>query len=137
MERFKPKTDKLFYITAGITFAVLLGLTVPVALYPHPLPLLIVIFTDLFSAYFLLSPLFGYVELREDTVFIKLGFILKREIPYSKIRGTSKERKWHSDSMMSLKNSLEHVNIKYNTFDILSVSVVNNDELIRELNAKR
>lgn len=35
--------------------------------------------------------------------------------------------------MLSLKNSLDHINIKYNTFDITSVSVIGNAELIAEL----
>jgi hypothetical protein len=39
--------------------------------------------------------------------------------------------------MASLKNALEHVNIKYNTFDIVSVSVVDNDGFIEELNTRR
>ena len=35
--------------------------------------------------------------------------------------------------MTSLKNALEHVNIKYNNFDVVTVSVVGNDEFISEL----
>ena len=98
---------------------------------------LITFSTMLLTAYFLISPLFGYVELREKTVFIKFGFFMKREIPYEKIRGTKKERKWYSDSMLSLKNSMEHVNLQYNTFDFVTISVVDNDEFIRELNKRR
>ena len=73
------------------------------------------------------------MELREHTLFIKLGFIMKREIPYAKIRGTEKQRKFYSDSMLSLKNSFDHVNVKYNRFDMISVSVVNNDEFVKNL----
>ena len=62
---------------------------------------------------------------------------MKREIPYEKIRGAKKERKWYSDSMLSLKNSMEHVNLLYNTFDFVTISVVDSDELIRELNKRR
>ena len=98
---------------------------------------LITFSTMLLTAYFLISPLFGYVELREKMVFIKFGFFMKREIPYEKIRGTKKERKWYSDSMLSLKNSMEHVNLQYNTFDFVTISVVDNDEFIRELNKRR
>lgn len=98
----------------------------------EPVALFIIIPLDLFVFYFLASPLFGYVELRENSVFIKFGFILKKEIPYGKIRALSKERRIYSESMLSLKNSLDHVNIKYNTFDIVTVSVSDNDELIRE-----
>ena len=134
MKRFRPKLDKLFWIISSILLAIVIGITVTAIFMP--ITLWVIITTDLFILYFVLSPLFGYVELREETVFIKFGFFLSREIPYSKIRGMSKERKWYSDSMMSLKNSLEHVNIKYNTFDMVSVSVNDNDELIRELAAR-
>ena len=99
----------------------------------EPTALFVMIPTDLFVLYFLLSPLFGYVELRKDTVFIRFGFILKREIPYKKIRGITKERKFYSDSMLSLKNAMEHINIKYNTFDVISVSVADEEDFIREL----
>ena len=58
------------------------------------------------------------------------------EIPYTSIRDVCKERKFYSDSMMSLKYTLEHVNIKYNRFDLVSVSVVENDELIRDLTVR-
>ena len=89
-----------------------------------------------FVLYFFVSPLFGYVELRENSMLIKYGFILKKEIPYSKIRSVTKARKFYSDSMMSLKNSFDHVNIKYNTFDVTCVSVVDNDSFINELSKR-
>ncbi len=134
-KRYKPLVDKLFYIISIPTLALLLGMTALSAVYT--LPLLLMLFVDIFTLYFLFSPLFGYVELREETVFVKFGFIMKREVPYSKIRGVEKSRKFYSDSMLSLKNSLEHINIKYNAFDVLTVSVIGNDELIREIEARR
>ena len=132
-KRFKPKIDKLFLWIFIPTVALLLGITVGLALLSPLSVLFIMVPTDLFCLYFLISPLFGYIELREDTLFIKFGFFMKREIPYSKIRGTSFERKFYSDSMMSLKNSFDHVNIKYNIFDIVSISVVENEEFSAEL----
>ena len=113
----------------------MIGLTVGAVF--EPVILWGVLPADLFVAYFLISPLFGYVELRQDTVFVKFGFILKREIPYKSIRGVSRERKFYSDSMLALKNSLEHINIKYNSFDMVSVSVVNNELLTERLEARR
>ena len=130
-KRFKPLIDKTFYII-WIPTAVLLAVATVISLSSR-LALLILIATDLFALYFLLSSLAGYVELCENTVFIKLGFIMKLDIPYEKIRGFSRARKIYSDSTISIKNSLEHVNIKYNKFDIVSVSVVTNDELIEEI----
>ena len=135
MKRFRPKLDKLFWIISSILLAIVIGITVTAIFMP--ITLWVIIPTDLFILYFVLSPLFGYVELREKTVFIKFGFFLSREIPYSKIRGTESVRKFYSDSMLSLKNSLDHVNIKYNTFDMVSVSVKDNDELIRKIEQNR
>ena len=132
-KRFKPKIDKLFLWIFIPTVALLLGITVGLALLSPLSVLFIMVPTDLFCLYFLISPLFGYAELREDTLFVKFGFFMKREIPYSKIRGTSFERKFYSDSMMSLKNSFDHVNVKYNIFDIVSISVVENEEFSAEL----
>ena len=132
--RFKPLIDKLFWIIFIPTCLLLLAVTV-VAVF-EPLALVLTLLVDIFTLYFLISPLFGYVELREETLFVKFGFFMKREIPYSKIRGVSRERKFYSDSMLSLKNSFEHVNIKYNSFDMLSVSVVGNDELVREIQVR-
>ena len=104
--------------------------------YFGPLALLITIPIDLFTVYFLITPLFGYVELRENTVFIKYGIIMKKEIPYNTIRAVTKERKIYSDGLVSLKCSLDHVNIKYNSFDVTSVSVVDNDDFIKSLEEK-
>lgn len=133
-ERFKPLIDKLFWIILIPTALLLIAVTIVAAFTPTVL--FIMIPTDLFTLYFLISPLFGYLELREDSVFIKFGFIMKKEIPYRKIRGFSKERKIYSDSITSLKNSIEHVNIKYNSFDMVSVSVRSNDDLIEKIKAR-
>ena len=100
------------------------------------IPLLLMLSVDVFTLYFLVSPLVGYVELRPDTMFIKYGFILKREIAYKSIRDVKKERKLYSESMLSLKNAIEQVNIKYNSFDVTTVSVTDNDEFIIDLNAR-
>ena len=133
-KKFKPLLDKMFFMI-WIPTSILL-LVVTMLSFVDLLALVFMLFIDAFIGYFLVSPLYGYVELREQTVYVKLGFIVEREIPYSKIRGVSKERKFYADSMVSLKNALEHVNIKYNKFDLLSVSVVGNDELMKEIEAR-
>jgi hypothetical protein len=99
--------------------------------------LLIMIFADLFTLYFLVSSVVGYVELRENTLFIRFGFFITREIPYAKIRSLKKERRVYSESMLALKNSLDHVDIRYNSFDVVSVSVKGNDDLIAEIEARK
>lgn len=133
-EKFKPLIDKLFYIIFIPTSALLL-LATAFACFA-PVALLIMLPVDIFTFYFMLSPLFGYAELREDSLFVKFGFIMKRDIPYEKIRGVKKERKLYSESMTSLKNAVEHVNIKYNSFDVITISVVDNDKFIEKLQAK-
>lgn len=133
-ERFKPHLDKLFWIILIPTSVFMIGWTA-VACF-EPLMLLIMLPTDALVMYFLITPLFGYVELRESTMFIKFGLVLKKEIPYSKIYKITTARKLYSDSVTSLKNSLEHVNVWYNSFDVVSLSVKSNDELIRKLEEK-
>ena len=133
-KRFKPKIGKTFYVIWILT-VLFLSVMTAVSLVA-PLAFVILLLADALTLYFLLTSLFGYVELRDDAVFVKFGFIAKAEIPYSTIRGVTKERKLYADSIMSLKNSLDHVNIKYNRFDIVSVSVTDNDELISEIEAR-
>ena len=133
--RFKPKIDRLYAIIFVPTVLLTLSVTIIPSLFSLS-TLWITLPTFIFVLYFLISPLFGYVELRENSVFIKYGFILKKEIPYEKIRGAFLERSFYSQSMMSLKNSFEHVNIKYNSFDITTVSVKENEKLINLLNSK-
>ena len=135
IQRFKPKFDKLFWIICLLTNALVIVPTVITAFFsPETIYILLPIF--LFVNYFLISPCFGYVELREDALFIKYGFFLKRTVPYNKIRGAQIERKWYSESMMALKNSLEHVNIKYEGYNVTSVSVVENAEFVEALNER-
>ena len=134
-KRFKPKYDKSFVLiwipTVALLFVTtIIGMATLVSA-------LIMIFTDAFTLYFLFTSIVGYVELREESVFVKFGFFMKRDIPYNKIRAIDTAHKFYADSMLSLKNSLDHVNIRYNRFDIVSVSVKENDELIAELNARR
>ena len=132
IKRFKPLLDRAFWIILIPTLMLLAAATV-ISCYA-PVALFIIIPVDVLSVYFLFTPLFGYVELREDTVFVKLGLIMEREIPYTKIRAVEKERKLYSDSLVSLKCAMEHVNIRYNRFDVLSVSVQDNDALIVGIN---
>ena len=128
---YKPLFGKMFYAIWIPTAVFLLAMTVVSAKYISAL--IIMLATDIFTLYFLLSSVYAWVELRENSVFIRFGFIKTVEIPYERIRGVSKERKFYADSMMSIKNSMEHVNIKYNRFDVASVSVVDNDAFISDL----
>lgn len=134
-KRYRPKIDKLFYwlliptMIIVILPVILCGIAVPTTLF-------ITVPIFLFTTYFFITTLFGYAELRESTLFIKYGFIMEKEIPYDKIRGIEKERKFISHSVMSIKNALDHINIKYNKFDVTTLSLNDEDEFIQELNSK-
>ena len=134
-KRYKPKIDRLFWIIATPSLLVALALTVIPAIF-HTGTLFITLPTLLFIAYFLVSPLFGYVELREKELFIKYGFFMRRAIPYTQIRTLEKKKGFYSESMLSLKNAFEHVNVKYNNFDVTTVSVEDNDGFVERLNAR-
>ena len=132
--RYKPLVDKLFFIIWIPTVLLLVAGTVISAF--EPMSLIIMIPVDIFTLFFLVSPLFGYVELRERTLFIRLGLIMKREIPYEKIRAIESERRWYTYSMLSLKCALDHLNVRYNSFDVITVSVKGNAELENALLAR-
>ena len=130
--KFMPLVDKLFWIISIPT--VLLTTVALIISIVDTVALIITASVEIIILYFLLSPLFGYVELREECIFIKYGLFLSKEIPYSSVRTVKKARRWYSYSMMSLKNAIEHVEIGFNRFDTTDVSVVNNDLLIEEIN---
>ena len=132
---YKPKVDKLFwslFITTNIFCTSIL--IVPTIMEPQVLFITLPIF--LFVNYFFASSLFGYAELREKELFIKYGFFLKKSIPYGKIRSLEKERKFYSHSMLSLKNSYDHINIKYNFYDVTTVSLKDEDTFVAELSER-
>ena len=130
--RYKPKVDRLYFIICIPTNVLCLGAMLFPIIFGDLLTLFVTVPVLLFVNYFLISPLFGYVELRCDSLLIKYGFFLKKEIKYSKIRELQCERRFYSESMMSLKNAYEHVNIKYNSFDVTTVSVSDNQAFIEE-----
>ena len=135
--RYKPKFDRLFYIPISIALVLSLGATALCAVYYAPFGLAVMILCDLLVLYLLISAFVGYVELREETLFIKFGFFLKKEIAYNSIRRVEKCRKIYSESIVSLKSSLEHIDIRYNKYDVVSVSVVDNDALIEKIEKRR
>lgn len=130
-QKFKPLIGKMFYVIWIPTSILLLTCTF-FCLF-EPIALLILLPTDLFTFYFFISPLFAYAELRESSLFVKFGFFMKKEIPYISIRGISKENKFYADSMLSIKNSLNHINVKYNKFELVSISVADNEKFVEEL----
>ena len=129
---YRPQLDKLYYLPLLFTSAVMLPLTVVTAIL-DPLMLLFMIPIDLFCLYFFISPLFGYVELKEHTLFIRFGLLLRREIPYAKIRGTVRGRGIYGESFLTLKYGMEHLHVRYGVCDITTVSVKDNDGLAKAI----
>ena len=134
-QRYLPLIDRMFVILVVSILAIVLTPTIICGI-EAPSTLFITIPILLFSLYFIVSPLFGYVELGEESLFIRYGFIMTKEITYDSIRCLEIERKVISPSVMSVKNALEHVNIKYNRFDITSVSVRGNRTFTEEINSR-
>ena len=133
-KRFYPKIGRMFWAILIPSEIFMLAMNALWIFYPGgPLSVIVIVGTFVLLNYFLLTPCFGFVEFREKALFVKFGFFMKREIPYDKIRGIEKARKFYSDSMLSLKNDMEHLNIKYNKFDIISVSIKDEENFIREL----
>ncbi len=131
IKRYKPKIDRLFWLIWIPTAILLIAGTVLSIV--EIVAFFLMLAVDVFTVYFMVSSLVGYVELRETSLYVRFGFIIKRDIPYDKIRGFTKDKRAISYSMLSLKNALEHVDIKYNKYDMITVSVIENDELIKEL----
>ncbi|MGM9969290.1 MAG: PH domain-containing protein [Anaeroplasma sp.] len=137
MKRYKPKIDKLFYILLIIVNTLLLAiLLIPILVFNSfeglPFTIIVVLFVD----YLLLSSIFGYVEIKENLICIKYGLILKKEIPFNKIKKLEIKRKWYSDSLLALKNSIEHVDITFNSYDKTCVSVKDNYAFVEEVKKK-
>ena len=136
MKKYRPKVDKLFYIISIPTEIFVLGGLV-LGFFGGVFSAILMVLTFIFVNYFLLSPLFGYIITEEDALFVKFGFIMKRRIPYEKIRAVDMGRGFISYSMMSLKLSFDHLVIKYNRFDEICVSVRENEELLSVIECRK
>lgn len=134
IKKYKPKVDKLFYILLVVINVISLAiLIIPQLFYLSFESFIFSIIVILFINYFLISPLFGYIEIKETSIFIKYGIILKKEIPFNKIKKLELKKKWYSDSILALKCSIEHVDITFNSYDKTCVSVKENDIFIEDV----
>ena len=128
---YKPLIDKYFYyIWAPIT--ILLAICTYISLF-EVTSFFIMVSTDIFTFYFMISSLVGYCKFQEETLYIRFGFILKIEINYKDIIEIKKERGVMTYTMLSLKNALDHITIKYNKYDFIAISVKNQEDFIQEL----
>ena len=133
IKRYKPRFDRLFYGIAIFTAAVVLGALIPSFYGSGVWGIAVAAGTLLLCGYFLVSPCFGYAELREGMLFVKFGFFLSREIPYEKIYAIEKKHTMIADSILSLKNAMDHLNVKYNRFELVSLSLRDEEDFIESL----
>ena len=134
-KRFRPLFDRTYILVLAL-LAFAPALLIFVLAFFEPTILFVAVPTFLFVSYFIISSAVGYVELREKSVYIRFGFFMKREIDYSAIRRIEKNRAFYSQSMAAIKNAMEHIDIYYNTFDVVSVSVIGNEALMKELRVR-
>ncbi len=135
IKKYMPKIDRLFWsLFIPTNLFCILVLVIPSIIDPQVLFITLPIF--LFVNYFFISSLFGYAELRENELFIKYGFFMKKSIPYDKIRSLEKQRRFYSHSMLSLKNAYDHIDIKYNFYDLTTVSLKDEDAFVAELSER-
>ena len=135
--KFRPRVDKYYLWIAIPTEIFLIVMTVMTLVHFTLFGLIVMLLALALSSFFILSPIFfGYAELRDDELFVDFGVFIKRSIPYSKIRAIEKKRRFYSESMLSLKCAIDHVDIKYNRFDVLSLSLKDEEVFIEELNKK-
>ena len=133
IKRYKPRFDRLVYGIAIFTAVVVLGALIPSFCGGGAFAIAVTPGTLILCGYFLVSPCFGYAELREGTLLVKFGFFLSREIPYEKIYAIEKKHTMVADSILSLKNAMDHLNVKYNRFDLVSLSLQNEENFIEVL----
>lgn len=132
VRRYRPKVGGLYFAIFVPTLTLILAVTVFAAIY-DPFSLIVTAAVFLLILYFAVSPLFGYAELRDESLHIRYGFIMKVDIPYSKIRSVKRRRRAISYSTVSLKCDVEHIEIGYGSFDETTISLVDADEFVREL----
>ena len=135
--KFRPRVDKYYLWIAIPTEIFLIVMTVMTLVHFTLFGLIVMLLALALSSFFILSPIFfGYAELRDDELFVDFGVFIKRSITYSRIRAIEKKRRFYSESMLSLKCAIDHVDIKYNHFDVLSLSLKDEEVFIEELNKK-
>lgn len=130
--RFKPYFDKTFKVVLFLSSALCLMLFVALSFVDF-FAMLVCLACALLTAYFIISPLFGYAELRDKTLYVKFGIIMEKEIEYSRITRIKRGRGFYSDSFVSLKNSMEHITVWCGIGESVTLSVVDNDRFATEL----
>ena len=135
--KFRPRVDKYYLCIAIPTEIFLIVMTVMTLVHFTLFGLVVMLLALALSSFFMLSPiLLGYAELRENELFVDFGVFVKRSIPYSDIRAIEKKRRFYSESMLSLKCAIDHVDVKYNKFDMISLSLKDEERFVEELNKK-
>lgn len=134
--KLRCKIDLCYSIIFIVTELVLLVPSILTFIFKDMLAGFVTLAPFLLVTLLFMSSFSGYIIIKEDELYIRYGFILKRSIPYENIRALIKEKTVLSECLLGMKNSLEHVLIKYNKYDTTCVSVRNNDLFIEEVNKK-
>ena len=129
--RFKPKFDRLYWLITIPTSLFILAAIVMCAIVGEGL--IIMIPVSALTFYFLFIPFFTYAELTDEGLYIKYGAFIKRTIPYKSIRKIEKGRGIIGEAMLSMKNALDHVTVRYNRFDMTVLSLKSEDIFVKEL----
>lgn len=134
--KYKAEIGSFFIITLAIvSLLVLFPLIISIIVMNTTAIIISAVFFVIMEAV-LISPIFGYVKLEENALYIRYGLIFRKRIPYDKIVSLEKEHKLYSESIISLKTAIEHIKIKYNTYDNTTVSIRNMDQFIGEVNQR-
>ena len=65
-QKFRPKIDKFFYLIWMPIVIIMLGITI--ISFTELVAFILMLCTDIFTFYFMISSLAGYVELRENSL---------------------------------------------------------------------
>lgn len=135
--KFKPQVDKYFYVP--IIFVLILFIVpIMVGIVCKQMDQ-IIITAVLFIVIgtLLISPLFGYVKVENDYLYIRYGLFFRRKITYASIKEVEIEHKYYATSLISHKTSLNHLFIKYDSLNDTCVSVKDMDVLLALIEEKR
>ncbi len=134
--KFKAKLDIVYIVIYVIVGIVMLAPSIVSLITKDYITALICLIPFILILFMIISMVCGYARLDDDCLFIKYGFVFKRSIPYEKIRSYELQRKFYCESLLSLKNAMEHVEIKYNKFDNTCVSVRDNIVFLEQLHKR-
>lgn len=80
----------------------------------------------------MLPPMFGYVRLEENGLFISFGLIHKK-ILYSNIKSAKFYKTWATNNPCSITTSFAHIDIQHSKGKQTTISIKNHEEFLAQL----